>query len=228
MMRFAGRLVAASTLTAAAMFALPASASVASQNFDSPILPAGSIQYSPDEYIPYNQVVGTPAALSDVTFSGFSGIIKDGAFGVFPNAPSGNQAAFLQSYSGGGGAFTWHVSGLTVGQSYILSFQDTASNFLPGDPSDPFTVTAFGSSHTYAPTLGYSLETLDFTALASIASISFVGADVGPNYVSAIDSLDISAAASAPAPIPEPLTLSLFGAGLAGAAALRRRRKAKL
>jgi hypothetical protein len=203
----------------AAMFLAtsPASAAVIrTASFETPALNAPpSIQYGPDETAFNTNAVG-PVVIPNFTFTGFSGIINNGS-GVFADTSFGTQSAFLQSYNNTGSAISWAISGLTVGQTYTLSFQDAASTVVPGEA---FSVSAFGSAPTlFSPTTSYTLESFDFIALTSSGSIDFIGPAVPGNFASALDNIQIST-------IPEPFTLSVFAVGLAGAAAMRRRKKA--
>jgi hypothetical protein len=184
-------------------------------SFESPLLNSPGIQYGPDEFGFNTNAVG-PVVIANFTFTGFSGIYKNGSLGVFADTSFGTQSAFLQSYNNTGSAISWAISGLTIGQTYTLSFLDAAALVVPGES---FSVSAFGSAPVlFAPTTSYTLESFDFTALTSSGSIDFIGPAVPGNLASAIDNIQIST-------IPEPITLSMFGIGLAGAAAMGRRKK---
>ncbi len=218
------QLIAASALLGAALILTsPASAAVIrTASFESPVLNAGGIQYGPDEAATFNTNAVGPVVIPNFTFSGFSGIIKNGASGVFPDTSFGTQAAFLQSYNGTGSKISWAITGLTVGQTYTLSFFDVAAaaSIAPGEN---FTVSAFGSAPLlFVPTTSYRSDSFNFLALTTFGNIDFNGLIplTGNNFATAIDNIQIST-------IPEPVTLSLFGIGLAGAAAMRRRRKVK-
>ena len=210
-------ILASAVFSAAIALAAPALATVvASQSFELPVLNTPGIQYGPDEFS-YNTNETGPVVIPGFTFSGFSGIISNTSLGVFPNATDGNQAAFLQGYLGGSSEIDWAITGLTVGQTYKLSF-DTAGSFIV--PAESFTVSAFGSTPVaFTPTTGvYVTDTLTFTATSSSGSIDFVGPAVGGNAASAIDNLVLS--------VPEPATwaMMLVGFGAMGAALRSRRR----
>jgi len=214
---------AAAVLAVVVLAASPASAGVvATASFESPVLNAGEIQYGPDAF-GFNTLAVGPVAISDFTFTGFSGIYKNGALGVFPDTSFGTQSAFLQSYDGTGtptgGSISWALSGLTAGATYNLSFLATAAFIVPGEN---FTVSAFGSAPLLIiPTVGYQTYAFDFTALSSSGTIDFVGPAIPVgNFATAIDNITVST-------VPEPATLSLLAAGLLGAGALRRRKSSK-
>jgi hypothetical protein len=212
-------LASAALLGATLVSASTASAAVIrTASFETPILNAGGIQYGPDEAATYNTNAVGPVVIPNFTFSGFSGIIKNGASGVFPDTSFGTQAAFLQSYNGTGSTISWAINGLTVGQTYTLSFYDVAASAAIA-PGENFTVSAFGSAALpYTPIASYRMDSFDFVASSSSGSIDFTGLTIPTgNFATAIDNIQIST-------IPEPVTLSLFGIGLAGAAAMRRRR----
>ena len=194
-------------LLALTAMAVPASATVvASQSFETPALAPGQIQYGPDEF-GYNTGAVGPVSISGVTFTGFSGIIINGALGVFPNATDGTQAAFVQSYLGTGGELDWAVSGLTPGESYTLSF-DYASALIV--PADDLSVVIFGGVPVgFTPGASYQTASLDFIPSTSSGSIDFIGfvGDQSQNLATALDNLTIRS-------VPEPASWTLLLAGL--------------
>ncbi len=75
---------------AAIAISVPAGAAViASQSFETPLLNSPGIQYGPDAF-GFNTNAAGAVVIPGVSFSGFSGIIKDGSLGVFANATDGS------------------------------------------------------------------------------------------------------------------------------------------
>lgn len=223
-MALARGLTALAVIAATVAMSAPSSAAVL---FSPPVLPAGGIQYGPDEYA-YNTLASGPVAVSGFTFSGFSGVLAN-TFYLPQPLPVGTQAAFLQTDYQGlpigpgsqgsgqlGGSIDWSVPGLTGGTTYTLSFFDVAINTVP---ADPISVSACGGTPvTFTPTSIWTAQTYTFTDPLSCTTIEFAGeiGSPGSNEASAFTDLSIS--------VPEPLTLSLFGVGLAGAVVMRRRK----
>jgi PEP-CTERM motif-containing protein len=218
------RLVAIAT-GASALLAMssPASAVViATASFETiPGLNSPGIQYGPDEFATYNTNQPGPVVIPNFTFQGFSGIYNNGSLGVFPNATNGTQAGFLQSYpdpaTGTGSQIDWALSGLTVNQTYQLTF-DAVSASASIAPPEPFTVTAFGSTLGLTPGPAYSTYSLLFTATSTTGTITFAGPYVGGNAASAIDNLSV-------ATVPEPSTWAMMLLGFSGIGYLAYRRR---
>ncbi|HEY5290401.1 MAG TPA: PEPxxWA-CTERM sorting domain-containing protein [Caulobacteraceae bacterium] len=212
--------VAIATLSAASL------AAAASQSFETPAIPANSIQYGPDEFAFNTNAVG-PVVMAGVTFTGFAGVTTNTAsgettMGEWVNTPYGNQTAFIQSYQGTGGALDWSVSGLTVGKTYTLSFADAENLTVPGDA---FNLSAPGGA-TVAFTdtsTSWQTHTYQFTANSSSEMIAFTGTSTGGNEATAIDDLILSS-------VPEPATWAMMLLGLSGLGAAIRvsRRRAAL
>jgi PEP-CTERM motif len=144
-------------------------------------------------------------------------------------------------------ALTQTISGLTVGQTYAVSFdwaaaQQTGYN---GNSEDYFAV-SLGSEtedtstislpqHTFS---GWSTATLDFTATATSETLQFV--DIGCAYVSGVCDFGNPGASGAPpfslldnvsmTAVPEPATWAMMGIGFVGLgyAGFRGRRRTAL
>lgn len=134
------------------------------------------------------------------------------------------------------------ISGLTVGQSYTLSFEWAAGQFTDqlGDFYAGWDVT-FGSD-TQSVTSGalgsisgqgfrdWTNASMTFTATAATQTLSFLA--TGPTGLppfSLLDGVVLSETTPPPSPVPEPATLGMMLAGgaLLGAAKRRRQRSAK-
>jgi len=200
-----------------AISAADAATVVASASFETPVLNTPGIQYGSDESS-YNTNETGPVSIPQFSFKGFSGIISNGSLGVFPDTAFGNQAAFLQSYLGGGSEIDWTLTGLTAGRNYTLSFEDVSSLIVP---DEPFTISALGGGPSlFTPGSAYALNTFSFTPTSSSDTIAFVGAVLPGNQASAIDNLTVSG-------VPESATwaMLLLGAGLVGGGLRMARRK---
>ncbi len=195
---------------------------VATQTFQSPSLPASSIQYGPDEDA-FNTNVTGPVVMTGVTFSGFSGVTTNtgsgfSTGGYWHNAPVGDQFAFLQSFNDVGASIGWTVSGLTVGKLYTLSFLE-AGGISPG--GEPFTVSAPGgaTANYSAASSVWGLQTYAFTPTSSSETILFADNQPSGNAITGLGDFVLST-------VPEPAAWALMLAGFAGlGAALRRRRE---
>jgi hypothetical protein len=207
-----GTAIAVSVVSLAA--SSPARAEIVA-SFETPALNSPGIQYGPDEFSFNTNAIG-PVVIPGFAFNGFSGIINNGSLGVFPDTTFGTQAAFLQGYQGSGSEIVWSISGLTLGKTYTLSFNEVGSLIVP---SETFTVSALGSSPvSFTPGSSYTTQTLSFFASASFGDIDFVGAAVNGNQASAIDNLTV-------APVPEPSTWAMMILGFAGIGFMAYRRK---
>jgi hypothetical protein len=186
------------------MLGAQANAATYSESFDTPSLNSPpSIQYGPDTFSYNTNAVG-PVVIPNFTFVGFSGIEQNGSYGVFPNATSGTQAAFLQSYLFAGSEIVWALSGLTIGNTYKLSFDAVGSLIIP---AETFTVSALGATPvSYTPGSAYTTYTLSFTPSTSSGNIDFLATVLASNQASAIDSLSVTAT-----PLPSTWLMLLSG-----------------
>lgn len=194
--------------------ATQASASVIETfSFETPSLGSGVYYYNPS---------GTPGVtyngISGPTGGGGSGIAANGSAFGFPNAPDGNQAAFIQNANNTVGQITLSLSGLTAGASYFATFYTAAR---PGYPVNPLLVdfdsTLVGSST--GASSSFTLQTTsDFVATSGTDTLTFtgqaipaLGGDVALDFV-AIQS------------IPEPASWAFLIVGITALSAARRDR----
>jgi len=199
------RLAAFSALAALAMTATAANAApIFYDDFETPFSPG--IQYG-----------GTDAA--GAQFVSGSGLQTNGSpFGYAP-ATSGIQTAHIQST----GYFTESLTGLTIGQQYLLTF-DYASR--AGYGVDGLTVSADANtifSGTPAST-NFTQASAYFTANASTLTLTFAGSlfSAPPypqqDYNIGVDTVSVSA-------VPEPSTWAMMILGFAGVGFMAYRRR---
>ena len=166
--------------------------------------------------------------VSQSSFSGNSGV-DGGEFG-FATAVDGVQAGFLQS-GAGAAEIDLSVHGLTVGDTYSLSYYDTQRS---GYGILPYTVSINGAqiySGSPAQTSYTEVTTGTFVAGGTDATLTFFAPDIGGDSDTAIDAIVVNGDGSpttyGSSAVPEPANwaLMLVGFGAAGAA-VRSRRKA--
>jgi regulation of enolase protein 1 (concanavalin A-like superfamily) len=155
--------------------------------------------------------------------SNYSGIVANGSGFSNPNAPQGNQAAFVQDY----GVVSQAISGFVPSRSYTITFSAAERGGVNQHGGQSWTVkmdsTVVGS---YSPGTGatsYTDYTATFTATASTHTLAFVGTDLagGDNTVF-IDNVRITTVAApldGDAYLPPPLlSLDIGVTGPAGGA----------
>ena len=148
-----------------------AAAPVVSLSFETG-LQDGSIQYGLNQSNAHGtDPGGPPVVIPNVTFKGYSGVITNGAAGVFDNAPDGNTAGFGQAFDGtGSGQIDWAISGLTYGKEYRFSCSGAGAKIVP---TAPVTVSGPGlTSTTFTPGTAYTPYSLLFVANGTSGVIS--------------------------------------------------------
>jgi hypothetical protein len=158
-----------------------------------------------------------------------------GLAGAFPaTSPAGGNFVYSDSdYRTS--AIQQTVNGLTVGDTYTLSFydaldQDTETNITVPGPTQAYWKVTFGTqvqntSMMYADgSLGtftnWSLQTMSFTATSASQVLSFFAVGVGDPPLAMLDGVSLDATA------PEPAAFALVAGALALGAWRIRRRKA--
>ena len=119
-----GALFATIALSAVALASSATATTMVLTDFETPAIPPYVGTGFPTNYI------YTPTTVPNVTFSGAAGIQSNGSGWEFPNAPQGDQTAFLQAYDynmqcchgTSTGSFTVAAPGLVGGNEYDLAW----------------------------------------------------------------------------------------------------------
>ena len=162
-----------------------------------------------------------------LTFSGNSGVVTNGSAFGFANAVDGTQVAFMQAGPGAvNGSISQLVSGLNVGQNYVLNFYAVNRgdpNYLPETMNVSFGGVLLGSY--VAPSTAFTLASFNFVAQAASANLTFsatsgLNAAAGHEYDIALDKVSVVAGA-----VPEPAAWAMMILGMGAIGFAMRRQK---
>jgi hypothetical protein len=177
-------------------------------------------------------------------------------YGPFANPPNGGNFIQADGNPDYDGVFYETITGLTIGQTYQLSFyqasgQQTTFN---GQTTEQWIVSLgknalntfdFIGEHYYNPDNGADIETsdlmtttskgttpweevtIDLKADATTQILSFLAWGDGGSTANNPPTVFLAGINPPPTTVPEPVTLSLFGAGLVGIAMHRRAKNKK-
>jgi len=147
-----------------------------------------------------------------------------------PASPTGGKFVALDGDTTANGALTQMINGLTIGNTYTLTFDWAAGQYADrsGDTTEKLVVNFGGQGFTTATLntpshgfLGWYSVTHSFTATSTSQLLSFlsIGTPNGMPPVALLDSVSLQGS------VPEPATWAMFigGFGLIGSAARRRR-----
>jgi hypothetical protein len=168
------------------------------------------------------------------TFNGGAGVQQNGSAWGFTAPPIGNQSAFIQDYNGyyyyNGGfvpvgtvaspsSISQTLTGLTVGDSYVLSFYMEERSYNVGGYAPIVVSIGSSSSAQTAPASTYSWQLYDttFTASGTSETLSFSspfppGLSPGHDLDTGIADVSISAGSTPPSGGGIPISLPEGGA----------------
>lgn len=173
-------------------------------------------------------LAGTPDTVDPTSNVGVSGWLS---FGVAPTvSPDGGTWVGLGINGSYIESFGQSLNGLTVGQTYTVSWQ--AANFGINNQANSYLGSnaigvmldgaSIGQGSTLSLSSNWSTQSLTFVATSASQLLSFSLASTEKAYLG-IDGISVTAGGVAPA-VPEPSTWALMAIGLVGMAAMRRRR----
>lgn len=172
-------------------------------------------------------LAGTPDTMDPTSNVGVSGWLS---FGVAPTvSPDGGTWVGLGINGSYIESFGQSLNGLTVGQTYTVSWQ--AANFGINNQANSYLGSnaigvmldgaSIGQGSTLSLSSNWSTQSLTFVATSASQLLSFSLASTEKAYLG-IDGISVTAGGVAPA-VPEPSTWALMAIGLVGMAAMRRR-----
>lgn len=172
-------------------------------------------------------LAGTPDTMDPTSNVGVSGWLS---FGVAPTvSPDGGTWVGLGINGSYIESFGQSLNGLTVGQTYTVSWQ--AANFGINNQANSYLGSnaigvmldgaSIGQGSTLSLSSNWSTQSLTFVATSASQLLSFSLASTEKAYLG-IDGISVTAGGVAP-PVPEPSTWALMAIGLVGMAAMRRR-----
>lgn len=180
-----------------------------------------------DVPVGWTVLAGTPDTMDPTSNVGVSGWLS---FGVAPTAsPDGGTWVGLGINGSYIESFGQSLSGLTVGQTYTVSWQ--AANFGINNQANSYLGSnaigvmldgaSIGQGSTLSLSSNWSTQSLTFVATSASQLLSFSLASTEKAYLG-IDGISVTAGGVAPA-VPEPSTWALMAIGLIGMGAMRRR-----
>lgn len=178
----------------------------------------------------WTALAGSPDVMDGGNNVGVSGLQR---FGALPDAsPDGGTWVGLGSSRVATEAFGQLISGLTVGETYMLTWFDGNFGYSEGSTQylDDNQIKAYDSSTGMLLGLGqvrnlgsdWQMQSLSFTAQSSVMNLAFTLSDTAARSYLSIDGIRLSSVTA----VPESSTLMLSLLGLAGVALAVRRRAA--
>lgn len=172
-------------------------------------------------------LAGTPDTMDPTNNVGVSGWLS---FGVAPTvSPDGGTWVGLGINGSYIESFGQSLNGLTVGQTYTVSWQ--AANFGINNQANSYLGSnaigvmldgaSIGQGSTLSLSSNWSTQSLTFVATSASQLLSFSLASTEKAYLG-IDGISVTLGGVAPA-VPEPATWALMAIGLIGVGAMRRR-----